>query len=99
MTDLGPPVIAGPAQGIPGIDHDLVEGVLHQAGKVCGGGQLDAVRAVPAMQVIVPGEHHVELTDAGEVVGLEAFEVGRHAGRRASRLWLPGAGPGYRTYR
>ena len=92
LDDLLPPVVAGLAHGLERVDDDLVEGVLHQAGEIGGGGELGADGVEAAMQVVVAGEHQVGFTDAGQAGDLESCPC-RHPGlRRADRRRQPGAG-------
>ena len=69
-----PPVVTGLAQLIPGIDHDLVKGILHQAGEVCRCGKLRPLVVETTMQIIVAGEHQVKLTDTGKLFRFETFQ-------------------------
>ena len=77
-ADVFPPIVAGAAKLFPCVGDDFVEGVLDQAGEIGGGGQLDALGEVAAVQVGIAGEREVELADAGELGGFE-----RGAGRVA----------------
>jgi|GEM_PF-2741724 len=69
MHDGFPPVIAGLTQQIPLIGDDLVQGILDQTGEIGGGGKLDAFALIATMQVIIAGEHQVQLPDAGQPGG------------------------------
>ena len=80
-ADVFPPIVAGAAKLFPCVGDDFVEGVLDQAGEIGGGGQLDALGEVAAVQVGIAGEREVELADAGELGGFDggAGRVSRDA--------------------
>ena len=61
-----PPVVAGPAQFLPAVDHDFIQGVLDQPGEVGGGGQARPFRVITAVQVQIAGQGQVQLADAGQ---------------------------------
>jgi len=52
-ADVLPPVVAGTAQLIPGISHQLVERIFHQAGEIRRCGELHLLGVVAAVQLQV----------------------------------------------
>jgi hypothetical protein len=73
LDDAFPPVVACFAEGCPAFGNDLVEGVLDQTGEVGCGGQADTLGVVAAVEVVIAGEHEVQLTDAGEAGGVDVL--------------------------
>lgn len=74
--DVFPPVVTGTTKVVPGVGDNLVEGVADEGGKVGGGGQLDAVGVIAAVEVVIAGESEVELADAGKARGFDVRLVG-----------------------
>ncbi len=72
---LLPPVVACPAQFLPGVHHQFVQRVLDQAAKIGRGGQADTLRVITAVQKIVAGKHQVKLPDARKPRSAHALQA------------------------
>ena len=73
--DVLPPIVAGAAKLLPSVGDNLVEGILDQTGEIGCGGQVDPVRIETPVEITIPGEHEVELTNTGKFGNFQALEL------------------------